>query len=230
MRFLFGFIAAFVVLALMGAAVVQSGIYNVAATDKHSPEMKWLIHTTMERSVQAQSQTIDVPGDLGTEAMIQQGAQAYDQLCAACHLKPGKDSSLLRQGLNPTPPNLTTEGHFDAASHFWVIKNGIKMTGMPAWGETHADEEIWELTAFLQQLPELSEQQYAALIQPAEGENAVAGDGHDHDHSEMAGMMAGESSMKASSHHSGESSGASEQGSVKEGTEADDHYADGHTH
>lgn len=210
MRFLFGFIAAFVVMALTGAAVVQSGVYNVAATDQHSEELTWLIHTTMEHSVQAQSHHIEVPANLDSDALIQPGAQAYDQLCAACHLKPGKDSSLLRRGLNPTPPDLTSAGHFDAANQFWIIKNGIKMTGMPAWGETHADEEIWELTAFLQRLPELSEKQYAALVQPAEGENALADDGHDHDHSEMAGMMADEPATK--------------------NAESDDHYADGHTH
>ncbi|WP_372981905.1 cytochrome c [Marinobacter sediminum] len=245
MRILYSIVIVGVVLAVSGFAFIHSGIYNVTAMEEHSPLGKWALHTTMKNSVEARVSELDVPSNLASEEMIRQGARAYDQLCVACHLKPGLEDTLLRQGLNPTPPSLVERGHFGPAEQFWVIKNGIKMTGMPAWGVTHDDEDLWEITAFLQRLPSLSEAEYTRLIQPEPGTQAGADDGHDHDHGDMGGMMASGSSHgsthgepghhdmskphdarhnDATDHHSShEPEKASE-------PEADDHYADGHSH
>ncbi len=90
-----------------------------------------------------------------------------------------------RAGLYPAPPDLTSHneahdeehGGFEAAARrqFWIIKHGIKASGMPAWGLTHDDQRIWAMVAFLQKLPELSEMQYQILT--ARGE-----DDSDHAH------------------------------------------------
>lgn len=236
MRTLLHISLALVVLALGGLAFIHSGIYNVTAMDKHSALGHWVLHTTMENSVQARVSDIEVPANLSDETMIRRGARAYDQLCAACHLKPGLDGTVLRKGLNPKPPALTAEGHFGPAEQFWVIKNGIKMSGMPAWGLTHEDKALWEITAFLQRLPDLSEAQYQSLIKPDTEQTATTHDGHkghdghDHDHGDMSAMMAeshdangGQSKQAPQDHH-----GSTEE-NVK-GKEKDDHYADGHTH
>jgi mono/diheme cytochrome c family protein len=53
-------------------------------------------------------------------------------------------------GLYPAPPNLTITT-VDAAHAFWVIKHGIKASGMPAWGKSMEDAYIWNMAAFLQQ-------------------------------------------------------------------------------
>ena len=99
-------------------------------------------------------------------------------MCASCHLKPGKTASDLSMGLYPAPPDLTSqehangEGGFEAAAgrQFWIIKHGIKASGMPAWGPTHDDQRIWAMVAFLQKLPELTEVQYQILTARGEGE------------------------------------------------------------
>ncbi|ATJ83308.1 c-type cytochrome [Halomonas beimenensis] len=165
-----------------GAAFVHSGMYNVAATDQHLPIVESVLHSTMHASVEAGAEEIEVP-DLGGDRMIRAGAAAYDDLCAACHLKPGRESTVLRAGLNPTPPTFSGASHQDPAEQFWVIKNGIKMTGMPAWGVTHDDQELWEIVAFLQRLPELSQADYLAMVEPTAGD-----DGHDHDHGDTSAM------------------------------------------
>ena len=243
MRILYGLIVALGVFAIGGFAFVYSGVYNVAATEEHSAIGKWAFHTAMENSVEARASDIVVPANLSNEEMIHKGALAYDQLCAACHLKPGQNDSLLRKGLNPTPPPLTDAGHFGPAEQFWIIKNGIKMTGMPAWGNTHDDKALWELTAFVNQLPKLSEQQYENLVQLA-AESETADDGHNHDHGNMPGMMAAESSGVEPHHdsHSGHADGHraeelkqhnGDQNSGKQPTsetESKGHYSDGHTH
>ncbi|WP_273425945.1 cytochrome c [Marinobacter sp.] len=247
MRIVYSIFVLGVVLALSGFAFIHSGVYNVTAMDEHSSLGKWALHTTMKNSVEARGSEVDVPSNLASEEMIRQGARGYDQLCVACHLKPGLEDTLLRQGLNPTPPSLTEAGPFGPGEQFWIIKNGIKMTGMPAWGVTHDDKDLWEITAFIQRLPSLSEAEYTRLVQPEPGVQAKADDGHDHDHGNMDGMMMmgessqGESSHGAPGHHAmsgqdsaghSEASGHHSEKEPKAASEpkADDHYADGHSH
>ena len=112
-------------------------------------------------------------------AMIATGAEHYAAMCTDCHLAPDKrEDSDIRAGLYPKPPDLTK--HIDATppEMFWVIKHGIKMSGMPAWGKTHDDASIWGLVAFLQKLPELTPAQFRALAR-TEGEPH-----HQHSHGE----------------------------------------------
>jgi hypothetical protein len=73
----------------------------------------------------------------------------------------------MARGLYPRAPELRRRTHPDPAEDFWVVKHGIKMTGMPAWGVTHSDELLWDVVAFLQKLPELTAEQYQALVKSA---------------------------------------------------------------
>lgn len=240
MRVLSSMVIVAVGLVLAGFAFVHSGLYNVTALEEHTPLTSWALHTTMENSVEARAADITIPANLSSATTIRRGARAYDQLCAACHLKPGLDSTLLRQGLNPTPPSLTKEGHFSPAEQFWVIKNGIKMSGMPAWGATHDDEALWEITAFLQQLPGLSAPEYRRLVATESGKPQTD-DGHDHDHGDMQSMMGPQTTngearhhTKSSSHEGDHTESGNPQRTASEpaagSSQADDHYADGHTH
>ncbi|UYG09238.1 c-type cytochrome [Halomonas sp. M4R1S46] len=223
-------------LGLLGAgamAYMHSGMYNVAASDDHLPLVESVLHSTMHASVSSRAEDIEVP-DLDDPAMIRQGARAYEDLCTACHLKPGLDGTVLRAGLNPVPPRLAEPNHRSPAEQFWIIKHGIKMTGMPAWGETHDDAELWEMVAFLQRLPELSEQDYAASIAP-EARQGVADDGHDHEHGNLLAMAdtTGAQGEAGEGHHDG---AADDQGTDDHHQEAsaappeDDHHGDGHDH
>ncbi|NUJ59306.1 cytochrome c [Halomonas taeanensis] len=183
-----GGIITLLLLAVGGMAVMHSGMYNVAATDEHLPLVKSVLHSTMHASVEAGAEEIEAP-DLSSDSMVQAGAKAYDGLCAACHLKPSLESTVLRAGLNPMPPTFSDSTHQDPAQQFWVIKNGIKMTGMPAWGVTHDDQELWEIVAFLQRLPELSPQDYQDLVRPdSPMADQAKHDGHDHDHGDTSAM------------------------------------------
>ncbi|WP_129140143.1 c-type cytochrome [Modicisalibacter coralii] len=194
-KMVLGGIITMLLLITGGATVVFSGIYNVAATEEHLPFVEPILHSTMHASVEAGAEDIEVP-DLNSDSMIQAGAKAYNDLCVACHLKPGLESTVLRAGLNPLPPTFSESAHQNPAQQFWIIKNGIKMTGMPSWGATHDDEELWELVAFLQEMPSLSEPQYNALVSGERQGMALASndappaadDGHDHEHGDMGGM------------------------------------------
>lgn len=165
------------VVALAGVGFLYSGLYPMGADDHHNDLTYWALETLRERSIARASSDIEVPTDLNSSERLLAGGADYNDMCAGCHLKPGKTESDFSIGLYPLPPNLTLtadeHGHEDEnhsetdtpalRRQFWVIKHGIKASGMPAWGPTHSDERIWNMVAFLQRLPELSPQQYQIL-------------------------------------------------------------------
>jgi mono/diheme cytochrome c family protein len=90
----------------------------------------------------------------------------YGSMCQVCHLGPGIDATPVHAGLTPQPPRLSEAAkEYSPERLFWIVKHGIKMSGMPAWGETHPDKELWNVVAFLQRLPQLGPQEYQALTQ-----------------------------------------------------------------
>ncbi|QDH70061.1 c-type cytochrome [Marilutibacter alkalisoli] len=170
-------------LAIGGLAVVYSGKYDVAADVPHSRPVHALLETARERSIAARTADLQVPADLDDPARIRQGSGNYDAMCTGCHLKPGMTETELSKGLYPQPPDLTRQ-HVDPAKAFWVIKHGIKASGMPAWGTSMDDEYIWNMAAFLQELPGLDNAAYTALVAGSDGHSHGGGEtgGHSHAH------------------------------------------------
>ena len=151
-----------------GAALaVYFGAYNFAADVPHTQPVYWLLETARERSIEVRSGGIAVPDDLSDPKRIQSGAGQYAEMCAGCHLAPGMKRTEIARGLYPRAPELRRVTDLGPAEAFWVVKHGVKMTGMPAWGVTHDDEMLWDVVAFLQKLPELTPEQYRALVESA---------------------------------------------------------------
>jgi mono/diheme cytochrome c family protein len=163
-----------------GAVFVYSGVYDIGADQPHWGATTQVVDTLRERSIARQSAGVMVPNDLDAPARIQSGAHHYAQMCAACHLTPGMRSTELRQGLYPQPPDLAKLGTDHPAQAFWVIKHGVKMTAMPAWGVSHSDAAIWDMVAFIRQLPKLDEDGFVALA-GTHGDDGHGGGHHHHD-------------------------------------------------
>jgi len=159
-------------LVILVAAIltfVYSGIFNVAATVTDGPVMTWLLTETRNRSIAARSKDIDVP-DLDNEQFQLAGINDFNVMCAACHTAPGRMPSPLARGLNPPAPDLAKSALEKSPEDlFWVTKNGIRMTGMPAWGVTHGDDDIWPVIAFLKVLPKLEDKDYQKMLKEAKG-------------------------------------------------------------
>jgi mono/diheme cytochrome c family protein len=147
-------------------------VYNIAANDEHWAITNQLIVALRERSIEVRAEQISVPDNLDDAALIAAAAPNYAEMCAACHLAPGAEMTELHEGLYPQPPVFyRSDAEHDAhgqQNNFWVIKNGIKLTGMPAWGASHTDNEIWALVAFIEQLPEMSAEEYKRLAMDEE--------------------------------------------------------------
>lgn len=179
-----------VVLALAAAgAFIHFGVFDISADTPHSMPVHWLVETVRDRSIAMRSRNIQVP-PLDDPALIAQGAGEYAAMCTGCHLAPGMDEeSELRAGLYPQPPDLSEPTDLSPAEMFWTIKHGVKMTAMPAWGKTHDDGRMWAMVAFIQKLPALSPEQYAAMT--AQSDEHGDGDGeHGRAHSHDGGAEA----------------------------------------
>ncbi|HUW28622.1 MAG TPA: cytochrome c [Sulfuriferula sp.] len=145
---------------------VWSGIYNPGADSPHWKITYALMQATRERSVEQRSSAIQLPANLDDPQLILKGAGQYAAMCTSCHLAPGMKDSELRPGLYPQPPNLS-EVSVDPREAFWVIKHGMKMSAMPAWGPSHDDATIWSMVAFLQKLPGMTPVQYKERVAKA---------------------------------------------------------------
>jgi mono/diheme cytochrome c family protein len=149
---------------IIGSLFIWLGVFNISATEKHWPVTTRLIELVRERSIHVRSSDIEVP-PLGSAEMIRSGAQNYEAMCAQCHLAPDMEPTELNVGLYPQPPVFYRSDHsvYDPAAAFWTIKNGLKLTGMPSWGASHTDQQIWELVAFISELNGMGQDKYEEL-------------------------------------------------------------------
>lgn len=170
------------VLAAVAVAVLTiayTGAYNVAADDPHWDLTSRALAWSRDRAIAVRSGDVVAP-DLTDPGLIALGAEHYAAMCEGCHLTPGARDNELRRGLYPKPPDLSKSRTRQAGETFWIVKHGIKMSGMPAWGVTHDDESIWGLVAFLQQLPTLDAEAYQALTSVGGDSGSHAEEGHGH--------------------------------------------------
>lgn len=156
-----------VLLLLIGAGIfIYGGFYNVAASVPHSPVMEALLDFGMRRSVAAHAPKGEPPR-LTDPAMIMRGFRHFEGNCASCHGAPGSPPSPLAAAMLPEPPDLGAKvGRFNDNEIFWIVRHGLKYTGMPGWPADGRDDEVWDVTAFVRLLPEMTEEEYATLAAP----------------------------------------------------------------
>ena len=188
MRIMTAILIAALVALSSGFAVIYAGAYDVAATAPHWTATAWLLEVARTRSIKAQAAGIAVPPGLDDPGKVVIGVEHYAAHCAVCHGAPGVPKGDIAQGLYPPPPDLANSAPlYTPAELFWIVKHGIKMTGMPAWSD-HSDDELWATVAFLEKLPGMSEQDYAKLVMAsiAHGGHHHAG-ADDHDRAQQTG-------------------------------------------
>jgi len=151
------------VAVVVGAFVwMLSGAYDVAATRPHGRVTRWILSTAATRSIQTHAKReagIRLPED---EESILNGYAAFDSMCVPCHGAPGVHKDWVGEGMNPEPPDLREIARVRKPEEiYWVVKNGIKSTGMPALAPTYDESEVLEVAAFVRKLGAMSESDYA---------------------------------------------------------------------
>ena len=156
-----GAAAAILALALLAFVVAWTGVYNVAASRGHWAIVEWALSFGMRNSVETRALPINAP-PLDNENMVRLGAAHFDHGCAPCHGAPGKSPNPIAQSALPAAPDLSgSSRRWKDRELFWIVKHGIKYTGMPAWVSQNRDDEVWAVVAFLKALPRLDEREYA---------------------------------------------------------------------
>jgi cytochrome c553 len=141
-------------------AFVNSGLFDVAASSRHTQFTQWITHETMIHSVRRHARHISPPAATTTAELLA-GYCAYATHCAACHGAAAVARETWVGGMEPSPPYLLDEAQrFTPAQLFWIVKNGIKMTGMPGWDESMSDRQIWNVVAWLEASRDLPPQTY----------------------------------------------------------------------
>ena len=148
------------------AAWVYTGLYDIAADQPHWGVTSKLITTLRDRSINTRAEKIVIPGNLSDAGLVKRGAAQFAAMCSSCHTGPGEQPSDLNEGLYPKPPDFG-KVRIEPARAFWIIKHGVKMSGMPAWGGSHDDDLIWAMVGFLQKMPQTTPAQYKDLTKDA---------------------------------------------------------------
>jgi cytochrome c553 len=156
-------------LVLAAAALVAgllfawSGLFNVGASTGHWAITDWFLHYAMRKSVETHAGDIAVP-PLEDPALIHRGAGHYASGCAPCHGAPGQPRSAIAAAMTPPPPFLPDKvPEWQPNELFWIVRHGVKFTGMPAWAAPERSDEVWAMVAFLLRLPDLQPDDYRAL-------------------------------------------------------------------
>ncbi len=158
-----GFLA--ILAAVISAVYFLAGYYDVGAQAEDPALVNWALVRVRSQAI-ARAATDAPPANLRDPGRIKAGARAFaSRGCVNCHGAPGVEWAKFSEGLNPGPPDLKdVAGGLSPQQVFWVVKHGIRMTGMPSFSAAGVpDDEIWSISAFVKALPSTSEADYKAL-------------------------------------------------------------------
>nr|WP_111298235.1 c-type cytochrome [Paracoccus saliphilus] len=136
---------------VVGLAVVFLGLFNTSAQKGHWPITSWVLHTTFRNAVELRAPPpSEVPHDLEDAALIKLGARHYDSACRMCHASPGEVATATIAAMVPRPPQVERAvAPWRPEELHWIVEQGVKMSGMPAWPDPHRGDEVWSVVAFL---------------------------------------------------------------------------------
>jgi mono/diheme cytochrome c family protein len=163
MKYVLAILVVALVLGIGALLYTWSGIYDVAATEPHWDITSSFLETLRNSSIRAQSEDIHVPDSDGEATIEGEVVSHYHGMCRPCHGAPGSSPEEFAEGLYPAPPSLTSgevQEERAKAETFWVVKHGIKMTGMPAFGPTHDDQDLWDLVNLTEKIPQIDPEHY----------------------------------------------------------------------
>ncbi|MFZ0928383.1 MAG: cytochrome c [Syntrophobacteraceae bacterium] len=148
-----------------GAVYVWFGFFNVSARVPHWDITLEAIEVLRDRSIIVNSRDVKTP-PLADPALVPKGAALYQETCIYCHGAPGISAQPFSQGLYPAPADLLSgaiQNEWKEAQLYWIVENGLKLTGMPAFGSSYEKDEIAAMIAFVRRLPKISPGEYAQM-------------------------------------------------------------------
>lgn len=174
MKFLVGLIVGVLLLPLGTYFYFSSGKAPVATTDSDMPFEQFLAGKALDARIDKEMpKTVPIPAN---EANYVAAAELYKQHCAVCHGLPLAGKSEIANGMYPAPPRLLEgKGVTDdpAGESYWKVFNGIRLTGMPGFGKSLSETQMWQVALLVANADKLPTSAKEALVAPMGG-NAPA--------------------------------------------------------
>jgi mono/diheme cytochrome c family protein len=155
LRFISGIIATLIVLGVLGFVVVKFGLVPATA-DVPPPKFERMIaHMSLDATIARDAPQPPYPYP-SSDAAIIAGAKLYTQQCAMCHGTGVGEKTTLAKGLYIAPPQFVKHGVDDdpEGETYWKIEHGIRFTAMPSYKGNLTEEQIWQITYFMKNLPD----------------------------------------------------------------------------
>lgn len=161
--------------AVTGLIILRGGFYNIAATQQHYPLIYTVFEEGLQYSVQNHARNIQVPEGLGTPEQLLRGAAVYQANCIQCHGGPGVAPLTQGMSMQPVPgPLVDADLNWETRELYWITRNGIKMSGMPAWEYHLSDSDIWAVVAFVASMPNMTQEDFRRVTAVRDAAPAAA--------------------------------------------------------
>ncbi|MEO5511145.1 MAG: cytochrome c [Longimicrobiales bacterium] len=149
---------------LLTATCVYSGMYNVSAAGRQQGIAAAALRTIADRSIRSHATAVVPP--LVDSLAIESAALRFHTECVVCHGAPGVPRGEIGEGLNPAAPELSARAARVRSEPelFWIIRNGIRFSGMPSFQQSHSDDQIWAIARFVKQMDGMTELRYEAIF------------------------------------------------------------------
>ena len=172
-RWLLQIVTLSMLVGISGFLVAALGLIPIKASSGHWPITAWFLHFTMTRSVSTHTIGVEVPA-LDEPGMVLKGATHYATGCFPCHGDPSIQHPRIAMQMTPHPPYLPPiVDQWEPEELFYIVKHGVKFTGMPAWPAQQRDDEVWAIVAFLKKFPELEAEEYQRMVN---GDSKIIGE------------------------------------------------------
>ena len=156
--------------ALAGSAVVLLGLCNTSAQNGHWAITNWVLYTNFKNAAELRAPSATaVPQDLDDPALIELGARHYDNACRMCHARPGAEADATIASIVPRSPHIAeAEADWRSGQMHWIVQEGGKMSGIPAWPAPSRPDVVWVVVAFPTAIDRgMTAPDYLAMTEPA---------------------------------------------------------------
>jgi mono/diheme cytochrome c family protein len=175
------FIGAFAFAGALGLAGLLAFAWTgVSARNAPSAFEAWAARSARHLLIPASARAAATPLAASPE-LLERAKDHFADHCALCHGYDGHGDTPIGRGLHPRVPDLTLAATQDLPDGelFWIIEHGVKLTGMPAFGEESPDDDdhAWQLVLWIRRLPALTPEEIEAI----EREHGPAAQAHHHE-------------------------------------------------
>ena len=156
-------------------SAMMSALLQGCTADKHpSQEETTLANAAKDVAIPLEAGTKKNPLP-ETDEVVSQGQEVFLGSCAQCHAADGRADTTIGRNMAPPAMDLTSAHvqHWSDAELFWIIQNGVRLTGMPAWHSSISDNDTWKLARFIRHLPSVDAASASTAV-PSQSQAAIS--------------------------------------------------------